>query len=145
MRSIYQGGTKGRYPPSCDNTDQNAIIYTDEWGGYKSLPRHHYYVNHSEKEYVRDTISTNGIESLWACFKRSYKGIYHYMSPKHMQRYVNECCGRLNMRHLKMEDKLGQMVRGMDGKPLPYAVLTAPNESIPAPRIIPMMWLPANF
>ena len=59
-----------------------------------------------------------------------------------MQRYVNKCCGRLNMRGLKMEDKLGRMVRGMDGKPLPHAVLTAPNESIPAPRIIPMMWLP---
>ena len=125
-----------------DNTDEDAIVYTDEWGGYKSLPRHHYYVNHGEKEYVRDTISTNGIESLWACFKRAYKGIYHKMSPKHMQRYVNECCGRLNMRGLKLEDKLGRMVRGMDGKPLPYAVLTAPNESIPAPRIIPMMWLP---
>ena len=60
-----------------------------------------------------------------------------------MQRYVNECCGRLNMRGLNLGDKLGQMVRGMGGKPLPYAVLTAPNESIPAPRIIPMMWLPA--
>ena len=80
---------------------------TDEWGGYKSLPRYHYYVNHSEKEYVRDTISTNGIESLWACFKRSYKGIYHKMSPKHMQRYVNGCCGRLNMRDLKTGGQVG--------------------------------------
>ena len=125
-----------------DNTDEDAIIYTDEWSGYKNLPRHHYHVSHENKEYVRDTISTNGIESIWACFKRAYKGIYHHMSPKHMQRYVNECCGRLNMRSLKMEDKLGQVVRGMDGKPLPYAVLTAPNESFPAPRIIPMMWSP---
>ena len=41
------------------------------------------------------------------------------------------------MRGLKMEDKLGRMVRGMDGKPLPHAVLTGSNESIPAPRIIP--------
>lgn len=124
----------------CDTTDPDAVVYTDEWGGYKKIPRHHYHVNHSEKEYVRDTISTNGIESLWACLKRSYKGVYYYMSPKHMQRYVNECCGRLNMRGLKLEDKLGRLIRGMDGKPLPYAVLTAPDESIPAPRIIPMMW-----
>ena len=135
-----EGGSISRFV--CDTTNPDAVVYTDEWSGYKSLPRHHYYVNHGEKEYVRDTISTNGIESLWACFKRAYKGIYHKMSPKHMQRYVNECCGRLNMRGLKLEDKLGRMVRGMDGKPLPYAVLTAPNESIPAPRIIPMMWLP---
>ena len=28
--------------------------------------------------------STNGIESLWACFKRSHKGIYHKMNPKHI-------------------------------------------------------------
>ena len=126
----------------CDTTDPEAVVYTDEWLGYKKIPRHHYFVNHEEKEYVRDTISTNGIESLWACLKRSYKGIYHWMSPKHLQRYVNECCGRLNMRNLKLEDKLGQMVRGMDGKPLPYKVLTAPDEEIPPPRINPMLWLP---
>ena len=126
----------------CENTDQDAIIYTDEWSGYKNIPRHHYYVSHDEKEYVRDTISTNGIESLWACFKRAYKGIYHKMSRKHMQRYVNEFCGRLNMRGLKLEDKLGRMVRGMDGKPLPYKVLIAPNKDIPPSRIIPALWLP---
>ena len=125
-----------------DNTDENAVVYTDEWGGYKSLPRYHYVVNHGEREYVRDGIGTNGIESLWACFKRAYKGIYHKMSRKHMQRYVDECCGRLNMRNLKMEEKLGRMVRGIDGKPLPYKVLIAPNEELPSPRTVPMLWLP---
>ena len=100
-------------------------------------------MNHGQKEYVRDTISTNGIDSPWACLKRSDKGINHYMSPKHVQRHTNEGCGRLNMRGLKMEDKLGQIIRGMDGKSLAYKVLIAPKEEIPPPRIIPMMWLPA--
>ena len=96
-------------------------------------------MNHGEKEYVRDTISTNGIESLWACFKRSYNGVHHWMSVKHLQRYVNECCGRLNLRGLQMEDRLGRLVRGMDGKPLPYAALTAPDNSVPPPWIIPQV------
>ena len=39
----------------CDNTDENAVIYTDEWGGYKSLPRHHSYINHkSQRKGVRE-------------------------------------------------------------------------------------------
>ena len=127
-----------------DNTHEDAVVYSDEWGGYKGLPRYHYVVNHGEKEYVRDGISTNSIESLWACLKRSYKGVHHWMSSKHMQRYVNETCGRLNMRNLNLEDKLGRMVRGMEGKTLPYAVLTATDESAPVPKITPMMWLPNN-
>ena len=70
-----------------------STIYTDSHGGYMDLPGvgyKHEYVNHSVGEYVRDQVTTNGIESFWALLKRGYVGIFHYMSFKHLWRYVNE-------------------------------------------------------
>lgn len=111
----------------CDHTGDDAVIYTDEHSGYNKIPRHHYHVRHGIKEYVVDTIHTNGIESVWACLKRSYKGIYHKWSPKHLPRYVNECCGRLNQRRLSVMDRMGSMAKGLDGKILTYRMLIADN------------------
>lgn len=124
-----------------EHTHPDAILYTDEWNGYKLLPRYVYSVNHERYEYARGPITTNRVESLWECFKRSYKGIYYHMSRTHMQRYVNECWGRLNMRPLQLYDKMGEMVRGMDGKPLTYTDLrNTPVPVIPRP-IYPDLWL----
>ena len=42
-------------------------------------------------EYVNGQASTNGVESFWAALKRGYHGVYHHMSPKHLDRYVTDC------------------------------------------------------
>lgn len=49
---------------------------------------------------------TNGIESFWAMLKRGYYDIYHHMSAKHLQRYVNEFAGRHNIRRLGTGDRM---------------------------------------
>lgn len=41
---------------------------------------------------------TNGIESFWAIVKRGVYGIYHHVSLKYMQRYMDEFCYRINHR-----------------------------------------------
>lgn len=105
------------------HTEDNAIIYTNEHNGYDKIPRHHYHVQHGIGQYEVDGIHTNGIESLWACVKRSHKGIYHQWSRKRLHRYLNECCGRLNMRDMDVIDQMGDVVRGMDGKRLDYKTL----------------------
>ena len=51
-------------------------------------------------KHVRGDAHTNGIESLWSMFKRSYTGTYHKMSRAHLHRYVNEFTGRHNIRPL---------------------------------------------
>ena len=35
---------------------------------------------------------TNGIESFWAMLKRAHPGIFHKISPKHLNRYVQDVC-----------------------------------------------------
>ena len=64
------------------------------------MPFEHESVRHSAGEYVQDMAHTNGIESFWSMLKRAHKGVYHKMSAKHLQRYVNEFSGRHGIREL---------------------------------------------
>ena len=52
----------------------------------------HLFVNHSKGEYacLGGFVHTNTIESVWALLKRQIIGIHHWVSPKHLQRYVDE-------------------------------------------------------
>ena len=78
-------------------------------------------------EYVRGDVHTNGAESFWSMLKRAHKGTFHKMSPKHLNRYVQEFAGKHNLRDLDTLDIMGAVVLGMDGKSLKYGELIAPN------------------
>ncbi len=108
-----------------DRTAGGATVYSDEHAGYKGLPFKHETVRHSVSEYVREQAHTNGIESFWASLKRGYHGVYHQMSPKHLDRYVAEFAGRLNDRPADTEDQITHLVKGMEGKRLRYVDLIA--------------------
>ena len=101
--------------------DKKAKLYTDGSQAYDSLSREA--VNHSLGEYVRGQAHINGMESFWAMLKRGFYGTYHRMSPKHLHRYVREFAGRHNGRPKDTIDQLKAMVRGMQGKRLPYSEL----------------------
>lgn len=101
-----------------------AKVYTDEHGGYIGLSNHES-VKHSVGQYVDGMAHSNGIESFWAMLKRGYYGTYHKMSIKHLNRYVNEFSGRHNVRPLDTMTQMAMAARGMDGKRLSYADLTA--------------------
>ena len=76
--------------------EEGSTVYTDESSIYRNLPFAHDSVNHGAGEYVRDGVHTNGMESVWAVFKRSVHGTWHHVSPKHLHRYVDEAAMRLN-------------------------------------------------
>ena len=110
-----------------EHTASDATVYTDEATAYEGLPMPHDSVKHSVKEYVRGQVHTNGVESFWSMMKRGYIGIYHKMSPKHLNRYVTEFEGRHNDREHDTITQMGNLVEGMAGKRLTYDELTAPN------------------
>ena len=110
-----------------DRTADDATVYTDGYKGYNDLPFNHESVNHAKGEYVKGDAHTNGIEGFWAMLKRGHKGTYHKMSPKHLQRYVNEFSGRHNIRPMDTLDQMGAMVASMERKRLRYEDLIADN------------------
>jgi len=112
------------------NVEVGSQLHTDEHGGYLGLDGlffDHETINHGAGEYVRDGVTTNSIESVWAVLKRGLHGVYHHASPKHLARYVDEFTFRLNGgavdRHTLQ--RLDSFIAGMAGKRLTYAGLIA--------------------
>lgn len=104
------------------HTAPGVRIYTDEAPAYASLPNHAC-VQHGRGQYGCGDVSTNGVESLWATFKRAYRGTWHCVSAKHLQRYLNECCGRLNLRGMTMREQMRAVAVGLAGKRLTFREL----------------------
>ena len=104
-----------------------ASVYTDDATAYQGLPFTHETVTHSLSEYVRGDVHTNGIESLWSMFKRAHKGTFHKLSPKHLDRYVQEFAARHNLREEDSIDIMAAVAGGAIGKRLRYRELIADN------------------
>ena len=110
-----------------DHAAPGATVYSDDSSAYESLPFDHDTVKHSLSEYVRGDVHTNGIESLWSMLKRAHTGTFHKLSPKHLDRYVQEFASRHNLRDEDTIDIMASVAGGMRGKRLRYRELIAPN------------------
>jgi len=101
-------------------------VYTDDNRAYNLLQGfNRTAVNHSAKIYVCGDAHTNGIESFWALFKRGYHGVYHHMSRKHLQKYIDECAFRLNRKGNPMSSVFADVVANvMETSKLSYNNLT---------------------
>jgi len=77
-------------------------VFTDELKSYDSLVKrgyHHERINHSEQIYVSGDVHTNTIEGFWSLTKRGIGGVYHSVSAKHLQGYLNEYAWRYSHRN----------------------------------------------
>ena len=59
-----------------------------------------------------------GMESFWATLKRAHKGVYHKISPKHLDRYVQLFAGKHNAREDDTTRQMKSVVVPMVGKRL---------------------------
>jgi len=81
-----------------------TTIFTDEAANYNELSRldgmgyQHRRINHSAKVYVAGDVHTNSIEGFWSLVKRGIGGVYHSVSAKYLQSYLDEYSFRYNRR-----------------------------------------------
>lgn len=98
--------------------DKNATVVSDAYRSYKGLEKEfkHIVVKHKDKEnYIVDhKFHTQNIENFWSLFKRGYMGTYHYMSPKHLQRYCDEFAARYNTRNMTEQERFNYFLTRLD-------------------------------
>jgi transposase len=78
-----------------------STVYTDEWKAYDGLAKRGYVhkrIRHRQRVYVAGEIHTNTIEGFWSLLRRGLSGVYHGVSTKHLQSYVDEYVFRYNNR-----------------------------------------------
>jgi len=78
-----------------------SVVFTDEARIYRNLPRlgyGHQRVYHSAGIYVDGDAHTNTIEGFWSLTKNGIRGVYHNVSAKYLQNYLNEYAFRFNRR-----------------------------------------------
>ncbi len=79
-----------------------STVYTDELHSYNTLAKgkryDHRRIHHSSKVYVMGDIHTNTVEGFWSLIKRGLGGVYHSVSQKYLQSYLDEYAFRYNRR-----------------------------------------------
>lgn len=83
--------------------------------------------SHSVAEYAREMAHTNGVESFWSMLKRAHKEMFHKLSPKHLDRYVQAFTAKHNLRESDTGTQMNAVVRRMEGKGLRYRDLIQDN------------------
>jgi transposase-like protein len=101
-------------------------LMTDEYSPYRTVGRFfvHETVNHRSEEYARGPVHVNTLEGYWSQLKRQIYGIHHWVSRKHLDRYVSENVWRYNRRSLTEAFRFNELLAITDGR-LKYAELIA--------------------
>ncbi len=112
-----------------EHVEPGAAVYTDEHRSYVGLDADfdHGTVNHRVGEYVDGMIHTNGMVSFWAMLKRAHKGTFHKISPKHLERYVDDFAGKHNHCESGTLAQMRDTVARLVGRRLLYRDLIADN------------------
>lgn len=99
-----------------------AHVITDQLATYKSIGKmfaSHESVNHGSKEFSRNGVHVNTAESFNGILERAKQGVFHFMSKRHLKRYIGEVAFRWNNRDPVMKTtKKGVSKIVMQAKPI---------------------------
>ena len=106
--------------------EKGSIMVTDEWRSYNSLKGDYFHVtvNHQEGVYVSGAFSSNGLENYWSILKRGIIGTFHFVSPKHLQKYCDEFTERYNKRDISNIDRFVKSIEKCEYNRLTFDNLT---------------------
>ncbi len=97
------------------NIRPGSTLMTDDWTGYRGIDK--CYVRHSIEHkkwiYADGEITTNRVENFWSHLKRGLHGIYIHVTPKHLNKYVQEFTFRFNRRDLAVQQQMEGIITNM--------------------------------
>lgn len=85
-----------------EHVKEESTLYTDEFPAYWAVSYNnytHHTIKHRSKVYAQGHIHTNTVEGFWMLVKGGLKGVYHGVSEKYLQTYLNEFAFRYNRRN----------------------------------------------
>jgi transposase-like protein len=92
------------FPIIAERVLPQSTVYSDEYSVYDQLSKHancydHRRIQQAQKVYVMGDVHTQTIEGFWSLIKRGIGGVYHSVSRKYLQSYLDEYSFRYNRRH----------------------------------------------
>ncbi len=110
------------------NVKTGSTIVTDTYHAYNDLKKQyaHKTIKHSANEYVRNEIDcdgrvafqvhTNSIEGFWSLLKRGINGTYHWVSKKHINKYLAEYSMLYSSREISDVERFKLFCNNTQGK-----------------------------
>lgn len=125
LQKIESAKTKDVRPIVPANISTATIVNTDEGKQYPWMKENckHDVVKHGAGEYVCGDVYTNSLEGAFGHFKRSIIGVYHKVSDKHVNRYLNMFAWRWNSRKIGEEQRVNSLLKATMGRKLIYKAL----------------------
>jgi len=86
-----------------ENVEYIQAFYTDGHKVYKKMHElgPHQYVIH-QKQWVNGKVHVSFVENAWSLFKRGLVGVFHHVSTKYLQDYLDEFAFRYSHRYEKI-------------------------------------------
>jgi transposase len=80
----------------------SSMLFTDDYPAYSQIGPYyggHGRVKHTARVYVEGNTHTQTVEGFFGLFKNGVRGVYHAISTRYLQAYLNEYAFRYNRRH----------------------------------------------